>query len=149
MEAKKITLLVIAIVAAIVCLGFMGIRAFTTKVMNSRDCEWANIDNIEMRIKVDVPATLDCNCNYVEATDTKTSTFTLDTEDLDFAGYAKKNSFVKMKPGEKVPEGFFANNEFGNTESLYYREGATKWEKYKMVLDPKNGKLWVYLKYLQ
>ncbi len=61
MNKTKIILLVVAIIVAMVSLGFMGLRAFTTKVMESRSCDWANIDNIEMRARIDIPVIDDCD----------------------------------------------------------------------------------------
>jgi len=149
MNRTKITLLVVAIIAAIVSLGFMGLRAFTTKVMESRSCDWANIDNIELRTQIDIPVINDCDCGYDENSDIKRVVFNLKTGDINFAEYAKKNKLHNVNSQIAATDFTFGKNEQPKIDdSFYYREGKTKWENYKLALDSKTGKLWVYLKYL-
>ncbi|HLA54900.1 MAG TPA: hypothetical protein VK623_02270 [Flavobacterium sp.] len=152
MKAGKPLLIATIIVIPMVCFGFLGLRSFTKSVMNSRDCEWANIDNIEMRTQTDIPSTTDCNCNYDKAEEAKKVIFTLDKKNVNLVEYAGKNRFRKVSAAEKLPISDFAfeksQAQFSDTKSLYYREGQTKWESYKLILNTKTGKLWVYLKYL-
>lgn len=153
MEKSRIALLVIAIVAAIGCLGFMGVRAFCEKVYASRDCEWANIDNIEMHARIDIPATTDCDCEYDKNEAAKKVVFTLDKDAFDMTEYVRKHRFAKMEPDKPLHQSFgFAKDLAVNDKSkLYYRsnEESLKPDRdvYRMVLDPETGKMWVYLQY--
>lgn len=150
MNKTKIILLVVAIIVAMVSLGFMGLRAFTTKVMESRSCDWANIDNIEMRARIDIPVIDDCDCDYDKDSDIKRVVFQLKTGDINFAEYAKRNKLNGVNSQKIASTDFsFGKNEQPTIDrSFYYREGKTQWESYKLALDSKTGQLWVYLKYL-
>jgi hypothetical protein len=152
MKAGKPLLITAIIVIPMACFGFLGLRSFTKSVMNSRDCEWANIDNIEMRTQTDIPSTTDCNCNYDKAEAAKKVVFTLDKKNVNLVEYAAKNRFRKVGHEEKLPLVDFAyeknQSQFSDAKSLYYREGQTKWETYKLILNTDTGKLWVNLKYL-
>lgn len=150
MEKTRIALLVVAIVAALGCLGYMGIGAFCDKIYKSRDCDFANIDNIEMHARIDIPSTTNCSCEYNDVTRTKRVIFNLEKESLP-ENYVIKNQLVKKDASEiamvdfgleKNPAHFTAGN------SLYYREGKTKRDDYKIVFDERAGKIWVNLKYL-
>ena len=152
MKSGKAVLITGIVIIPIICFGFIGLRSFTKSVINSRDCEWANIDNIEMRTQTDIPATTGCNCNYDKTEAAKKVIFTLDKKNVNLIDYAAKNRFNKVNAGEKLPISDFAFEKnqqlFSDTKSLYYREGQTKWESYKMILDSETGRLWVNLKYL-
>jgi hypothetical protein len=150
MEKSRIALLVVAIVAALGCLGYMGVNAFCDKVYKSRDCEFANIDNIEMHARIDIPSTTDCACEYNNATSTKKVVFNLEKESLP-EDYIIKNKFVKtdISAIAMADFGFERNSSHLPTaKSLYYREGKTASDDYKIIFDKDAGKIWVNLKYL-
>jgi len=150
MEKKRIALLVVSIIAALGCLGFMGLKTFCEKIFDSRDCEWANIDNIEMHARIDIPATTDCHCEYNEITATKKAVFSLEKGKLP-EDYAVKNKLTKTEADAIAMADFNFENKraiLPAGESLYYREGKTSREDYKIIYDPKAGKIWVNLKFL-
>lgn len=152
MKAGKAILITGIIIIPLVGFAYVGLRSFTKSIMNSRDCEWANIDNIEMRTQTDIPATIHCDCNYDAVEEAKKVVFTLDKKNLDLAEYATKNRFKKATETENLPLSVFAFEKnplaFEDTKSLYFRQGETKWESYQLILNAETGKLWVYLKYL-
>lgn len=150
MEKSRIALLVVAIVAALGCLGFMGVRAFSEKIYKSRDCDFANIDNIEMHARIDIPSTTDCQCEYDNSTHTKKVIFDLDKDDLP-EDYIVLNKLVKTSATDIAITDFdFEKNlaRFAASKSLYYREGQTEKDRYKIIFDQEAGKIWVNLKYL-
>lgn len=146
MKLKNILILAVCFVIAVVCLGYVGIRSFTKNIYNSQNCEWANIDNIEMRAMVDVPKIESSECNYDTLSKTKKVLFILDKE-LNVEEYITKNKLQKLNETEKVTS-FHLKSEEINTETFYFREKTTEWESYKIVLDSKSRKLWIELKYL-
>lgn len=145
----KIVLIILAIVAALGCLGFMGFRAFVSKMYNSRSCDWANIDNIEMHAGIDIPEIEDCECEYDAVFDAKKVVFTLD-KSLNSAKYVASNN-LQLLQGE-IPKSIkaFANREFSPTkQALYVRQGMRhNEERYELLYEPQTRKLYVYLEYL-
>jgi len=153
MEKSRIALLVIAIIAALGCLGFMGVRAFCDNVYKSRDCDFANIDNIEMHSGIDIPEITDCDCRYDDREMAKKVTFTLNTNTVDMQAYAADNHFQKFEIDQPLHQSlaFAADLPKTDRNRLYYRsnEEFIKPGKdlYRMVLNPETGKLWIYLQY--
>ena len=146
MKLKNILILAICFIIAVVCLGYVGIRSFTKNIYNSQNCEWANIDNIEMRTMVGIPKIASSECKYDSLSKTKKVLFILDKE-LNTEDYIDKNKLQKLASTEKLAS-FNLNLEDITPETLYFREKTTEWESYKIVLDSKSRKLWVELKYL-
>lgn len=148
MSTKKLLLLTIAIIVAIICLGFLGVRTFAQKVVNNRDCEWANIDHIEMRARVNIPPVSYVDCDYDKASKRKTTVFTLNKSLFDVEEYSLEHGFKRI---DAAPENFGDFDKEGIAHAaasdLFYREGQTETNSYKMLLDTKNGKLWVDLQY--
>jgi hypothetical protein len=66
-------------------------------IYNRKDCVRFNIDNIETRTGIDVPATIDCKCNMEGMT--KTSTFILDTSVTVLDAYIGRNGFEPGSDG--------------------------------------------------
>ena len=136
MNKRRITLMVIAIAASVICLGFMGLRAFTTKIYDSRSCEWANIDNIELRAKIDIPAQIDCQCQYDEITETKQAIITLDKKDIP-ADYVTANKLKKLEPYIRIEKRDFILEKnpapFTSDKKLYYREGKNRGSRVTVV----------------
>jgi hypothetical protein len=149
MNKSRIALLVVAIAAAVVCLGFMGIRAFTQRIYDGRSCQWANIDNIEMHVKIDVPETAHCDCRYDQLTRTKSAVFTLVKNEIP-DGYAQANRLEKISKTDRFPIDFkwLRKHPLDASHNLYFREAETKWDDYKLLYDESAGKLYVSLRYL-
>lgn len=147
MKTKKIITLAICFVIAILCLGYVGIRSFTKNIYNSQSCEWANIDNIEMRAMVDIPKIESSDCEYDTISKTKKVLFLLDKE-LDTDAYIIKNKLQKVAETKTLSSFNLKPEELANAADFYFREKTTEWESYKILLDSKSGKLWIDLKYL-
>ena len=43
----------------------IGLRTLVMSIANQRTCEWANIDNIELNARIDVPLIIDSDCEYL------------------------------------------------------------------------------------
>ena len=152
MEKTRIALLVVAIIAALGCLGFMGVGAFCDKIYKSRDCEFANIDNIEMHSRIDIPEIIDCDCRYDARVTAKKVTFTIDTANTDLDAFVKSNRFEKLGPDQTLHQSLaFATDLKPDNDHLFYRSNENSHrpgrDLYRMVLNRETGKLWVYLQY--
>ncbi len=90
---KKVVIIIGSI--ALFCLLFMlGCRTLISTIANSNDCEQFNIDNVEVRTGIDIPATTQVDCMYNNGV--KNVNFTLDTTKFDVEDYLQKNKFVKQ-----------------------------------------------------
>lgn len=143
--------MVIAIAASLICLIFLGIKVYAAKIYDSRSCQWANIDNIEMRAKIDIPETTDCLCEYNENSGTKQAIFTLKKEAIG-DNYTQINKLSKLNPGTIIAATDFLSDKnpvsLIHNENLYFREGKSTNESYKLLYDASLGKIWVNVKYL-
>ncbi|MFT5724098.1 MAG: hypothetical protein ACI9JN_001215 [Bacteroidia bacterium] len=74
---------------------FMGSFIMLSKhIFNRRDCIRFNIDNIEVRTGINVPAVVSSDCNCTETS--KSSTFKLKTSTLDLETYIEANNFASV-----------------------------------------------------
>lgn len=146
MKLKNILILAVCFVIAVVCLGYVGIRSFTKNIYNSQNCEWANIDNIEMRAMVDIPKIESSECEYDSLSKTKKVIFVLDKE-LNIKDYIAKSKLQRLASTE-ILTSFNIKSEETTPRTFYLREKTTEWESYKIILDSKSRKLWIELKYL-
>ncbi len=102
-EATKILIILVTIIF----FGFTGIKSFTNHIYNRTDCEQMNIDNIELRTGIDIPAVSKVVCEFKTAEQRKVSVFTLDKEQVDLAYYTNRNDFIQkgnqyIKSGERA-----------------------------------------------
>jgi hypothetical protein len=89
---KKILIALLSI-PILILLFIGGYRGLTKHIYNRTDCEAFNIDNIELRTGIDVPAVIESDCECFVTGNTKTAKFILDTENLDFERYVSRNKF--------------------------------------------------------
>lgn len=126
---KKILFIIGAILLFFTLVGF-GIYGFSKVIYNSCSCERYNIDNIELRTGINIPAVKNIECNYNETTRTKKSSFIIDTEKVDIEDYIQKNKLDKSE-----------------IENFYVKSNEIKSHSYKMILNKNSGKLDVEIKY--
>ncbi len=105
---------VLLIAATIIFLGFTSIKGFTSHIYNRTDCEQMNIDNIELRTGIDIPAVSKVVCEFKTAEQMKISVFTLDKNQVDLADYTTRNGFIQkgtqyVKSGERADTKWVAN----------------------------------------
>lgn len=116
---KKLTILFSAILLFLAMIGF-GLYGFSKIIYNSCDCERFTIDNIELRTGINIPSIKKTDCLYNEKTKTKNITFVLDTKNIDFEDYIKKNDFRETK-----------------ANAILTKSNNLKNHKYKAILDKK------------
>ena len=147
MTRIRILLLSVAIAAALAGLGYMGVRTLSQQIYKARTCNWANIDNIEMHARIDIPKVESCECEYDEFFNVKKSSFTL-SDDLNVEEYTLKNQLVPLRDDSPKNVLEYAGNQILNQDKLFARQGFRRDEdQYEVLFDPSTRKLWVYLKY--
>jgi hypothetical protein len=125
----------------------LGLRTLVVSIANQRSCEWANIDNIEINAKINIPSIIDSHCVYQESTNTKKAYFEFNLADFDADYYTEVNKLKKLD--SKYPEIDFINF---NTDSLkfdmlYYKSRNRKKSNSYVLFDKNNGVLWVSIQY--
>lgn len=90
----KILIKTLAILSIIILLGFAGCKGMMNHIYNRTDCMQFNIDNIELRTGIDIPAVSDVVCDFKESERMKVSVFTLEKASLDLTHYIDRNNFV-------------------------------------------------------
>ncbi len=108
--------------------AILGFRGLVSHIYDYVDCERFNIDNIEVRTGIDIPAVTDVECSCNEEKTMKTSTFVLDTEQVNLDQYVSRNKF-------KAVNGHYENN------------GERKDTRWKATLDKGSHELTVTVEY--
>lgn len=149
--AKIITIFLTSVIM-LVGLGYVGVKQFTRFIYNQRSCEWANIDNIEMHTKVDIPKIKKCDCEYKKDQNTKMARFDLDNENIEMDKYIKINNFKKLNSTTDLSSDDLLKKEANvdkliSSSDLYYTKGSNKGETWQTLLDNSTGRLWVTIKY--
>lgn len=150
MSKKVKTFIVMAIlfISLPICIAF-GFRFFTKSIYKQRTCEWANIDNLELHAKVNVPKITSSDCDYNEATNTKKAFFNVNKNLLDTISYIKLNQLNPIqKLGGAAIEKFLKFDELATeSTSYYYKENQKDGEFSYVLFNADEGKLWVTVKY--
>lgn len=122
---KKVIIGMTLILASIGLL-YGAIHLFGWYIFNTQSCLRFNIDNIELRTGVNIPAviTTECKCQN----NTKVSKFIIDSSQTDIESYALKNNFTLI-------------------DQLYVKENDTNHTTFKVVLDKDTAALVVDITY--
>lgn len=141
-----VALSAVGIMTCFVLMGMLGIRTFTKKVYNGRDCEWGNIDHLELRARVDVPAINHCDCQYSAKEKKKISVFRLQRQEDGLAEYIRRNNLQLLDSTEALPE-FNTDTLDHSTDSLYFRKGSEKDHDYVILLNKEKATLGIRIDY--
>lgn len=79
----------------ILLLPIFSFKMLSSHIYNRTDCEQFNIDNIEVRTGINIPAVDEVICEFNSTQNTKIAVFMLNKSSLDFTHYIKRNDFVK------------------------------------------------------
>ena len=144
-----------SIIGGIVLISFLSIYGFWHACFNSNNCVGFNIDNIETRIRIDIPSIYsgqsECFCD--KAVNTKTNYFKIRIDSKDMDRYVKRNSFISViEPDlldlsvfEKLAE--IPEITTANMEDFYYNSGTGNYTDWLAIVNKNSGDLWVYIKY--
>ena len=125
----------------------IGLRFLVVSIANQRTCEWANIDNIELNAKIDIPSILDSDCDYLEAINTKKAYFQFDLADFDMDRYIEVNKLKKLN--SQYPEIDFINfnTDSLSVDALYYKSRTGHKSNSYVLFDKNKEQLWVSIQY--
>jgi hypothetical protein len=126
----------------------IGLRTLVMSIANQRTCEWANIDNIELNARIDVPSIIDSDCEYLEVINTKKAYFEFDLADFDADRYIEVNKLKRLN--SKYFEIDFINFNIYSLkfDMLYYKSINGKNFNSYALFDKNKGQLWVSIQYL-
>jgi len=151
----KVTMWILAPIAGIGIIGFLAIWFLWHATFNSNSCERFNIDNIETRIRVDIPSIMreqsECFLNKVE--NTKTNYFRIRTDVEDMDRYVIRNSFIPVIDTDLLDLSVFEKLAKipeitpDNIQNFYYNSGIGNYSDWLALVDKNSGDLWVYMKY--
>ena len=125
----------------------LGLRTFVISIANQRTCEWANIDNIEINAKINIPSIIDSDCVYLESINTKKAYFEFNLADFDADHYIEVNKLKELD--SMYPEIDFINFHTDSLkfDMLYYKSKKGKKSSSYALFDKNKGILWVSIQY--
>jgi hypothetical protein len=117
-------------------------------IYNQRNCAWANIDNIEIHAKIDIPKIKTYECEYIKKQNLKMARFDIEKNEIAMERYIQTNKFIKLTDANNISLKLLKKeiNIIG-TSNLYYTIGTQEGETWQTVLDTSTGHLWVTIKY--
>ncbi len=147
----KRNLLITLVLITFLSLAFFGFKTFVTSIYNKRDCEFANIDNIEVNVGIDIPSIENTSCNYDEFKNQKSVYFKLVNE-INIQEYCKSNKFKKIQSSdlEKYKNSdFVGNNRPFNDEleNYYYKSEIRRSNSYHAILNVDTKELWIVISF--
>ena len=147
----KKNLLITLVVVAFLSLVLFGFKSFISAINNQRDCEFANIDNIEMNVGINIPAIESSDCNYDEAKKEKSVYFKFDKE-VNIKEYCNSNKFSKLQTVNL--EDYLDLNYVGNsyplkegTDNFYCKTEKRYSNNYHAILNIDTKELWIVISY--
>lgn len=111
---KKISIITLIIVSLFAFI-FFGFKLFVTSIVNQRGCEFANIDNVEVNMGVDIPKVEISQCDYNVELKVKSVYFKFKPQNAQ--KYISKFNFKKIGNIDKL-EKRFSNFVIGDLKSI-------------------------------
>ena len=142
---KKV-IIILAIFVSFIALLFFGFKTFVTSIKDNRGCEFANIDNIEINIGVDIPKIETSECNYDTLTNIKSVYFKF--KKLNDQEYIVKNKLTKLNDiMDLEPESMKAflgdiSSINENPNSIYIKSGNRKNNTHFAVYNALTNEFW-------
>jgi len=125
----------------------LGLRTFVISIANQRTCEWANIDNIEINAKINIPSIIDSDCVYLESINTKKAYFEFNLADFDADHYIEVNKLKNLESKHTEFDFINFNIETLTSDMLYYKSKKGKKSNSYALFDKNKGILWVSIQY--
>jgi hypothetical protein len=143
----KYVLLGIAGVLMMTLVLIFGLRALVVSIANQRTCEWANIDNIELNAKIDIPSIIDSDCVYLESINTKKAYFEFNLNDFDADHYIEVNKLKTLDSKHIGVDFLNFNRDSLKLDRLYYKSRNGKKSNSYVLFDKVKGQIWVSIQY--
>ena len=149
----KIVIWTVGTIIGIIAIGFGGCVSCFQYIGNSNSCESFNIDNIELRAHIDIPAIEPESrfCKFDKEKKTKTNYFKIRTNVVDMDRYVERNSFIPVSE-ENIDLSVFdivarkPEITADNIQNYFYNLGERKGTDWLAIVDKNSGDLWVYMK---
>ena len=142
----KIFATILLVLISTATLLFFGFKSFVTSIKDNRGCEFANIDNIEINMGVDIPKIESSECNYDSVQNIKSVYFKF--QKLDAKEYILKNKFTKLNDLvnlEPLSMQYFladASSINENPNSIYIKSGNRKNNTHFAVYNALTNEFW-------
>jgi lipopolysaccharide export LptBFGC system permease protein LptF len=131
----------------LVLVAILGLRTLVVSIANQRTCEWANIDNIEINAKINIPSIIDSDCVYLESINTKKAYFEFNLADFDGDHYIEVNKFKNLESKHTEFDFINFNIDSLTIDVLYYKSKKGKKSNSYALFDKNKGVLWVSIQY--
>jgi hypothetical protein len=125
----------------------LGLRSLVVSIANQRTCEWANIDNIELNAKVDIPSILDSDCEYLDTINTKKAYFKFDPTHFDSDYYIQVNQLKSLDTKHTGIDFINFNTDSLSVNALYYKSRTGHKSNSYVLFDKNKEQLWVSIQY--
>ena len=125
----------------------IGLRTLVMSIANQRTCEWANIDNIELNAKVDIPSILDSDCEYLDTINTKKAYFRFDPTHFDSDYYIEVNQLKSLDTKHTGIDFINFNTDSLSVDALYYKSRTGHKSNSYVLFDKNKEQLWVSIQY--
>ncbi|WP_320815547.1 hypothetical protein [Flavobacterium sp.] len=142
----KTIVTVLLILISIITLLFFGLKTFVTSIKDNRGCEFANIDNVEINVGVDIPKIESSECYYDSIQKVKSVYFKF--QKLDTQEYVLNNELTKLEDIlDLEPESmqyFLADvsSISENPNSIYIKSGNRKNNTHFAVYNALTNEFW-------
>jgi hypothetical protein len=133
---------------------YYAFRSFLGDIYVGRDCNCCNIDNIEVRVGINISSiNKNIECIYDADDDSKTVYFSVKLEKLDVEKYLITNDLKPINTFRQIDLSHFLklsikpNIALENIENYYHKIQDGENEFSIVLFDKLTGDLWIYLKY--
>ena len=153
-QISKLSLIGLINIVVVVGGGFLLFTSFLNNVYESRDCEWANIDHVEMYIQMDIPNVGSSECDYNPETQTRLVKFQFDMHPKAVLNYPVKNKSSQLTTHDKPDFNQYIQPsdllvEHQQQGLLFSKTGESEKAKWSTLYDKELGTLWVRIDYKQ
>ena len=138
---KKVAIILVTIILVVAALfTFLGLT-----VVNSKGCSQIVIDTNELHSGIDIPDVDFINCYFDERKQIRVSIYKLKFNEFYLKTYTSKFKLIDQTTFSGITQ--LEINEQPISDKLYEATG-TKWgDKWKYVVEPETGRLWVEIIY--
>ena len=147
----KRNLLIVLVVIAFLLLALFGFKTFITSIYDQRDCKFANIDNIEVNVGIDIPSIERSICNYDQTKNQKSVYFKLDKK-VNIQEYCKSHSFKILHSADLYRYNnldFVGNNRpfKDKSKNYYFKSENRRSNSYNAILNIETKELWILISF--
>lgn len=142
---KKLIIALVVLVS-VITLFLWGLKSFAISIKEQRGCEFANIDNIEINVGVNIPKIENSDCSYDAEQNVKSVYFKF--KELNSKEYIIKNKLSKLNDlndlEEKNMQYFLSDisSITNNPNSIYIKSGNQRNNSHLAVYNAVTNEFW-------